>query len=375
MPRKGPVHAIPVRTSQVRRLVLGLIVLVILGAVVWFATGRSSNSAAEPTGTGSTKMASDTAVEQSGSTRTTGGATCSVEFVSEGEPLDPMPVTEGSLFPDLPIPQYEGSVFAGWYTSDEAARSLDVTERVNMARMVDCSEPLLLTSGWVTPGENAAEGTQLPILMYHRVATEPGQAENSSRPNMYVEREDLEGHLRYIKDNNFYLPSWMEISAFIDGDLYLPSRSVVVTSDDGHESWWNEAGPLLEEHEIMSTVFLITSRSVGPEGYPYVLRRSHTSSMHELDGGTEGRMVRWSEEEVKADLETSASELGGVREVVAYPFGQVNETSRRAVTAAGYELGRLAGEGYVTVGTDKLGLPIILVGHGVTVEDLAERIG
>ena len=222
-------------------------------------------------------------------------------------------LANGELYPDLRIPERDGYVFAGWYASPEAAEALDVSQRVNMARMVDCEASMTLTSGWVTHEENLAEVTEVPILMYHFFTTYPGEAQEKTMPNLHVEPTDFDEQISYIKDTGFYLPSWGELSAFIDGDLYLPQHSVIITVDDGHKTWREIGAPILEDHAVMATAFLVSGRGVGPDGFPYVLRRSHTSGMHSLDGGTEGRMLRWSEEEIQADLETSAAELGGSR--------------------------------------------------------------
>lgn len=364
MTRRTPAHAKLPERRRLGAVVAAVLVVGLLVPAAWFGARSPVPSSAG---------ASGAAVESGQSEEV--ASFCQAHFEGLGSTVDPVELTNGELYPDLPMPVREGYVFAGWYESAEAAEDLDASQRVNMARMVDCGTPTLLTSGWVTPQENIAEATEVSILMYHFFTTYPGEAEEKERPNLWVEPENFDAHLTYIENSGFYLPSWQELSAFIDGELYLPQRSVIITADDGHETWWEVAAPLLEEHKVMSTSFLVSGRGIGPEGFPYVLRRSHTSSMHSQDGGQEARMVRWSEEEITADLQTSVAELGGVSEVLAYPFGQSNETARAALTAVGFEMGRLAAEGYVTIGTDKLALPIILIGHGVTAEDLSEKIG
>lgn len=364
MTRRTPAHAKLPERRRLGAVVAAVLVVGLLVPAAWFGARSPAPSSAGASG----------AVVESGQSEEV-ASFCQAHFEGLGSTVDPVELTNGELYPDLPMPVREGYVFAGWYESAEAAEDLDVSQRVNMARMVDCGKPNLLASGWVTPEQNVTEATEVPILMYHLFTTYPGEAEERDWPDLYVEPEDFEAQVAYIRDTGFYLPSWQELSAFIDGELYLPQRSVIITDDDGHETWWEVGAPILEDYGLISTAFLISSRGVGPEGFPYVLRRSHTSSMHSLDGGEEGRMVRWSEEEIKADLETSVAELGGVSEVMAYPFGQSNEAARTALIAAGFELARVGKEGYVTIGTDKLALPIVWVRNGLTAEGLAELIG
>jgi hypothetical protein len=85
-------------------------------------------------------------------------------------------------------------------------------------------------------------------------------------------------------------------------------------------------------------------------------------------------MVNWTADEIAADLEASAAVLGA-KEVVAYPFGHYNETTKQGVKEAGFELGRTIEPGYVTIGTDKLALPVIRINYGMNVDAVAGLIG
>lgn len=301
---------------------------------------------------------------------------CELVFSGEGLSLAPIWVQSGALYPDLPIPKRDGLVFAGWYDTPQGANSLDVGERLNMSREVTCDgDSVDVYPAWVTEERNLTEGTQVPILMYHWFTTKPGGETESPYPNLYLDPTDFDAHLTYIIEEDFYLPSWTELSAFIDGDLYLPARTVVLTVDDGHESWYELAVPLVEKHQVLVTSFVIGRDGIGPEVTQYVLKRSHTNKMHELDGGAYGRMVRWSEQEIIQDMDQSAEMLGGVRDVMAYPFGQHNDTAHAALTAGGWKLARTTQPGYVTIGTEKLELPIVPVDYGMSVENLAVAIG
>jgi hypothetical protein len=85
-------------------------------------------------------------------------------------------------------------------------------------------------------------------------------------------------------------------------------------------------------------------------------------------------MVNWTADQIAADLEQSAQILGA-KEVVAYPFGHYNDTTKQGVAQAGFEMGRTIEQGYVRIGTDKLALPCIRINYGMTVDDLAGLIG
>src|SRR5690606_18668560 len=86
----------------------------------------------------------------------------------------PMLQLDGALSEGLPIPQREGSGFAGWYTTQDGADAFDVAGRVNGSEMVVCSDrEITLHGSWKTPAENLAENAQIPIMMYHQFTTRP----------------------------------------------------------------------------------------------------------------------------------------------------------------------------------------------------------
>lgn len=300
--------------------------------------------------------------------------TCAVSFEAADLDVPPMLQHEGQLYAGLPIPSREGAVFAGWYASPAGAESLSIADRVNGSELVACDErERTLYGAWTTPEANAAEDAQIPILMYHQFTSNPAGESGWLRLN-YAYIGDFEQQMAYIADQGFYLPTWDELSAFIEGRLFLPNHSVIVTDDDADQSWLDLAVPVVEEHEVMTTSFVITRwRTDGPPGR-FVLQRSHTHDMHEAGANGQGRIVNYSIDQIVDDLEQSAQILGA-KEVIAYPFGHYNDTAKAGVAAAGFEMARTIDYGYVHIGTDKLALPVIRMNYGMSVGDLARQIG
>ncbi len=299
---------------------------------------------------------------------------CAVSFVGDQLALAPMLQGEGKLYTGLPIPRREGAVFAGWYATPDAAAAVDTANRVNGSDVVACTKrERTLYGAWVDPQRNADEDTAVPVLMYHQFTERPEGEDGWLRGN-YAYIGDFDAQMAYIAQDAFYLPTWDELSAFIDGALFLPAHSVIVTDDDADPSWISLAVPVVEKYGVMTTSFVITKyRSEGSPGV-HVLQRSHTHDMHEAGANGKGRMVNYSEEEIVADLEQSAQILGA-KEVIAYPYGHYNDTAKAGVAGAGFEMARTIEQGYVRIGTDKLALPCIRINYGMGVESLRNLIG
>lgn len=300
---------------------------------------------------------------------------CAVSFTGDAIDIAPVLETQGQPYASLPIPAREGMVFAGWYDTAEDAAALAIPGRLNGADAVACdAQQRTVHAAWMSAADNAAAKTRVPILMYHQFTTKPEGESGWLRGN-YAYVGDWESHLKYISEQQFYLPTWPELSAFIDGELFLPDHSVIITDDDADPSWLELAVPLVEKYRVMTTSFVITINGAGPDLTPYVLKRSHTHDMHSAGADGQGRIVTWTHDQIVADLDTSASVLGGTKEVVAYPFGHHNDAAKQAVADAGFEMARTIEPGYVSIGSDKLALPVVRVNYGMTVDDIKKSIG
>ena len=300
---------------------------------------------------------------------------CAVSFAGEGVTDAPHIARTGGRYLSLPIPRAEGRVFAGWYASEDAAATRDVASRINGADLVTCDarREVTLHAAWMTPDDLAADTAQVPILMYHQFTDKPEGEDGWLKLNFY-DIGAWADDMRYIHDGGFYLPTWDELDAFIDGALWLPRRSVIVTDDDADSTWLSMAVPIAAEEQVLTTSFVITKYRHEPTPSIWVQQRSHTDDMHEAGENGKGRMVNWTPEEISADLERSA-EILGATEVIAYPYGHYDDRSKEGVAAAGFDLAVTVDHGYVTVGSDKLALPRIRMNWGMTVDDLADAIG
>lgn len=299
---------------------------------------------------------------------------CAVTFTGEGIDLAPALQWQNGLYQALPIPAAEGRVFAGWYATAADAAAVSSAARVNGADPVVCTDQQVeLFAAWKTPEENVAEAAQIPILMYHQFTANPEGEKGWLRGN-YAYIGDFDAQMNHIATTGFYLPTWDELSAFIDGRLFLPARSVIVTDDDADQSWFDLAVPVVDRYKVLTTSFMITAYRQDPAPSPYVLRRSHTHDMHRAGANGKGLMTNLTADEIAADLNASADVLG-VREVIAYPFGHYNDTAKQGVTQAGFEMARTIEPGTVGIGTDKLALPVVRIDYGMGLDALVSRIG
>lgn len=179
----------------------------------------------------------------------------------------------------------------------------------------------------------------LPICMYHYVYKKENVPEDLN--NNYIEQSALREELEYLVKEGYFFPTWEEVRAYLDGDLLLPKKSIVLTFDDGAKSFLKNGLPLFEEYQIPVTSFLITSKDgakkVKKYSNPYLTWQSHSDNMHRPGGnvGHGGIFPALSVEEAVADLQKSI-DICGSGKAFAYPFGDYTDSCVEAVEKAGF---------------------------------------
>lgn len=198
----------------------------------------------------------------------------------------------------------------------------------------------------------------LPVLMYHFFYD---KNTGSAQDDNWLEISDFEEQIKYLTENGFYFPTFDEVEQYIDGEITLPERSIVITVDDGDDSFFKLAVPIIQKYNAKATSFVITSwygwRADNKEAN--ISYQSHSDQMHKGTGG-KGVMLSWPYEKVINDLKTSSQILGGAK-IFCYPFGHYNSTTKQQLKDAGYKLAFTTEGGRVYKGSDKYALPRVRI--------------
>lgn len=218
----------------------------------------------------------------------------------------------------------------------------------------------------VTPNKNI-ETKGLAICMYHYVY-DPSNPPEKLNAN-YISTTDLKAELEYLNSEKYYYPSWTEVREYIDGKLILPEKSIVLTFDDGADSFLILGIPILEEYKIPATSFLITSQNgenkVKTYKNDYISFQSHSHNMHRAGGniGHGGIFTALTKEEALIDLKKSI-EICGNGDAFAYPFGDYTKDCTEYVKEAGFKCGVTTQPGKVYPGDDPMLLSRVRMSNG-----------
>ena len=165
-----------------------------------------------------------------------------------------------------------------------------------------------------------------------------------------------------IKENDFFFPSFEELSEFIDNKIELPKRSVILTVDDGNITFFTLAAPLIEKYETPVTSFAITSKCDLVQQYNlnYINFESHSHDLHRAGKNGKGLLVNLSYENAYKDIEQSINILNS-KEAFCYPFGHYNNTAKQVLKDIGYKVAFTTKGGKVQKGMDPLELPRVRI--------------
>lgn len=211
---------------------------------------------------------------------------------------------------------------------------------------------------------------QAVVLLYHDVAEsfKPGQPNDST-----VTVEQFREHLKMLKDKGFRIVTMDDFLGFMLEGKKLPANAVVLTFDDGYESFYRTAFPVLREFGATASNFIVgvSSDLFNPDAEPHLtweqMRElkssgmgifSHTYDMHRYvrtdSEGREGPALTsrfYLEQKRRQETETEYrrristdlafmekrlhQELGPQRKLLAFPYG----ANRKEVVEEGDRLG------------------------------------
>jgi len=182
---------------------------------------------------------------------------------------------------------------------------------------------------------------------------------------------EFDKQVKYLADNNYYTPTWGELNDYIDGNKVLPEKSVILTFDDGAESFFRLAYPILAKYQVHATSFIITSWTTNPDSLnvdrKLISFQSHSNDMHKggCTGGHGGAFRCIDHDAGMQDLNKS-KQITGSSDVFCYPFGDYTDGAKQLLREAGYKLAVTTEPGKVMVGADKLQLPRVRMSLGTS---------
>jgi len=178
----------------------------------------------------------------------------------------------------------------------------------------------------------------IPILMYHSIDYEKGN-------ELRIPKDKFREQMKYLKDNGYNPLSLDELYSHMVNGTAVPEKPIVITLDDGYSDNYTNAYPVLREFGFKATVFVITNTVEGGGSYLNAEQikemdkngidmESHTVSHPRLNELSYDKQMS----EMKESKEYLEKLLNKDINYIAYPYGNFNENTLKAVEEIGYKM-------------------------------------
>jgi peptidoglycan/xylan/chitin deacetylase (PgdA/CDA1 family) len=239
---------------------------------------------------------------------------------------------------------------------------------------------------------------QVAVLMYHHIHD---QDQSSST----ITTELFQKQLQELRAKSYHFISLSEFKQFMDGAA-VPDNAILVTFDDGYQSFYTHAYPILANMQIPAVNFIITETLANPLAsyIPYVSNEQitamthspnhmdtqcHTDSLHtKLPSGKAaliGRLdlngTQETDEQYKhrilqdtTSCRDKLSKLGDKPvDSYAYPYGIWNKQASELIHEAGIRYAFTISPQMATRSADRLQIPRINAGSPNITPELLHR--
>ncbi len=204
---------------------------------------------------------------------------------------------------------------------------------------------------------------KLPIIMYHHVT------EREDKAGIYtVTKEEFENDLIYIKSKGYTTITVNDLIRYINFESDLPNKSIMITFDDGFESFYSYVFPLLKEYDMRAVLSvigytvdkysLIDDHNLNYSNLTWaqvkVLNDSslveignHTYNLHDIVTGGRKGMAKITNEDINEYQNILTNDLlrlqnlllkniGKKATVIAYPYGEYSEATTEIIKELGF---------------------------------------
>jgi peptidoglycan/xylan/chitin deacetylase (PgdA/CDA1 family) len=194
------------------------------------------------------------------------------------------------------------------------------------------------------PATKAPRAARLPILMYHHVVVPP-PGTDAVGVDLSVPPDVFDAEIKFLFDRGFHTIHLTDLVNYLEKDVPLPSKPIVITFDDGYDDNYLNAFPTLKDFGFVGSFFIIADRPVAP--VPGYMNWQQIDEMadngmeigshswdHRFNLGEMPSSIQWAE--VNRSFDAIQQHLPNQPPVFAYPSGSYNATTLGFLGQLGY---------------------------------------
>lgn len=197
-----------------------------------------------------------------------------------------------------------------------------------------------LAAGQPPGSVRASDAVRVPILVYHTVAP-PADGDTKIHREFDIDPETFAAQMQLLREEGYSVISLGMLADALVRRSVIPARAVVLTFDDGWETQFQHAFPVLARMGYTATFFVFTS-PIGRDARFMTWSQLREMQAAGMTIGSHSRTHPYLNHndaltrEILRSREDIARELGTAPQFFAYPFGQYADRVVAAVRAAGF---------------------------------------
>ncbi|MCG1013032.1 polysaccharide deacetylase family protein [Tepidanaerobacter sp. GT38] len=228
---------------------------------------------------------------------------------------------------------------------------------------------------------------KIKVLCYHHIVPESLPESKGT----VVTLSEFEAQMKYLYEHGYYTASLKDIEEFLYNKKKLPENTVVITFDDGYESNYIYAYPILKKYDFKALIFLIGSRiskdhiqdpnAIPKLSYEQIREMAesglvefgnHTFDAHDFVDG-KPLLLTMTYDQLLDDFEKVNSlfnQIGlSIPKSIAYPFGRYSDISIESAKIKGYNIGFTVSYGFVYQDSPPMLLNRIIVPTNISTDE------
>ena len=196
---------------------------------------------------------------------------------------------------------------------------------------------------WNLAGVDPTGYQLVPILVYHNLG-----AQSSGRLVLGVQA--FAEQMNYLKREGYRVVSLAEFVEWLRLKRQLPRKSVVLTFDDGYQSFREYAYPVLKKLGFPATLFVYTDyvgasrnalsweqlKTLAAEGFDVQAHSKTHADLRRAAGETDAQYAKRMQAELAEPPRLFQRQLGQGVQFLAYPYGRVDDDLLTRVREQGY---------------------------------------
>jgi peptidoglycan/xylan/chitin deacetylase (PgdA/CDA1 family) len=181
----------------------------------------------------------------------------------------------------------------------------------------------------------------VPVLMYHHIQP-AAEAQNKGQGALSIDSGEFDLQMGYLagKDYSFISAHQLVDALASHGDL--PSKSIVITMDDGYSDIYAYAYPILQKYHIIANIGVITGLVGGADylSWGQIEEMSHSGLVYMVNHTwSHYSITHGSSDKVEFEIATAKQQLrdhtGQNMDTFIYPYGAVNSSAIAALQKEG----------------------------------------